>query len=236
MTLSQWQEDTNNVGGDRHAIIVQPGSGNFWETWQAKRIGTNWQASTGARFNLNSNGLRPAGWTSGDAAGLPMFPAIVRYDECQRGMVDHALRIGVAKSRREYIYPATHFASSISASSTTYPAMGQRVRLKASFVIPDNWTIEEKAVLRALKKYGALVADNGNFFSVSVCPDDRFASSAFDHLSTIGISNFEVIQTTGLTEGPRLPGAPSVNAGVDQFLEWPTNISLSGSVTDPSGR
>src|SRR3954462_598187 len=151
MTLSQWQEDTNNVGGDRHAIIVQPGSGNFWETWQAKRIGTNWQASTGARFNLNSNGLRPAGWTSGDAAGLPMFPAIVRYDECARGMVEHALRIVVAKSRREYIYPATHFASSISAISTSYPAMGQRVRLKAGFVIPDSWTIQEKAVLEALK-------------------------------------------------------------------------------------
>ncbi len=165
-----------------------------------------------------------------------MFPAIVRYDECQRGMVEHALRIVVAKSRREYIYPATHFASSIPASSTSYPAMGQRVRLKAGFAIPDTWTIEEKAVLRALKKHGALVADNGNFFSVSVCPDDRFASNAFDHLSTIGISNFEVVQTTGPTEGPRSAGAPRVYAGPDQFLEWPTNISLSGSVNDPSGR
>jgi hypothetical protein len=113
--------------------------------------------------------------------------------------------------------------------------MGQRVRLKASFVIPDNWTIEEKAVLRALKKYGALVADNGNFFSVSVCPDDRFAANAFDHLSTIGISNFEIIQTTGPAEGPRSPGAPSVNAGADQFLEAATTISLNGSVSDPSG-
>jgi hypothetical protein len=165
-----------------------------------------------------------------------MFPAIVRYDECQRGMVEHALRIVVAKSRREYIYPATHFASSIPASSTSYPAMGQRVRLKASFAIPDSWTIEEKAVLRALKKYGALVADNGNFFSVSVCPDDRFASNAFDHLSTIAIGNFEVVQTTGPTEGPRSAGAPSVNAGPDQFIEWPTSISLGGSVNDPSGR
>ena len=164
-----------------------------------------------------------------------MFPALVRYDECQRGMVEHALRIVVARTRREYIYPATHYASSIPATSTNYPAMGQRVRLKASFVIPDNWTIEEKAVLRALKKYGAMVADNGNFFSVSVCPDDRFAANAFDHLSTIGISNFEMIQTTGPTEGPRSPGAPSVNAGDDQFLEAATTISLNGSVNDPSG-
>src|SRR5205814_4661479 len=164
-----------------------------------------------------------------------MFPALVRYDECQRGMVEHALRIVVAKSRREYIYPATHFASSIPATSTSYPAMGQRVRLKANFTIPDNWTIEEKAVLRALKKYGALVADNRNFFSVSVCPDDRFASNAFDHLSTVGISNFEIVQTTGPNEGPRSPGSPSVNAGPDQFLEAATTVTLSGTVTDPSG-
>ncbi|MEY2551815.1 MAG: hypothetical protein QOG12_1959 [Verrucomicrobiota bacterium] len=235
LTLQQWQQDVNNTGGDRHAIIVAPGAGSIWETWLTKLTGSGWQASNGAKFNLNSNALRPAGWTSGDAAGLPMFPAIVRYDECQRGMVEHALRIVVAKSRREYIYPATHYASSIPATSTNYPAMGQRVRLKAGFVIPDSWTIEEKAVLRALKKYGALVADNGNFFSVSVCPDDRFAASAFDHLSTIAIGNFEVVQTTGPSEGPRSPGAPTVAAGPDQFLEWPATISLSGAVNDPSG-
>ena len=236
LTLQQWQQDVNNAGGDRHAIMVAPGAGFIWETWLTKLTTTGWEASNGAKFNLNSNALRPAGWTSGDAAGLPMFPAIVRYDECQRGMVEHALRIVVAKSRREYIYPATHFASSIPATSTNYPAMGQRVRLKAGFTIPDTWTIEEKAVLRALKKYGALVADNGNFFSVSVCPDDRFAANAFDHLSTVAIDSFEVIQTTGPTEGPRSLGAPNVNAGPDQFLESPTNISLSGSVNDPSGR
>src|SRR5438552_4067020 len=235
LTLQQWQMDATNVGGDRHAIIVAPGVGLIWEMWQAKLTNNGWQASNGAKFDLNSNALRPAGWTSGDAAGLPMFPALVRYDECQRGMVEHALRIVVAKSRREYIYPANHYASSIPATSTNYPAMGQRVRLKSGFVIPDTWTIEEKAVLRALKKYGALVADNGNFFSVSVCPDDRFASSAFDHLSTVGISNFEIVQTTGPNEGPRSPGAPSVNAGPDQFLEAATTVTLSGTVNDPSG-
>jgi hypothetical protein len=235
LTLEQWQRDVNNTGGDRHSIIVAPGAGSLWETWLTRLTNSGWEASNGAKFSLNSNALRPAGWTSGDAAGLPMFPALVRYDECQRGMVEHALRIVVARTRREYIYPATHYASDIPATSTSYPAMGQRVRLKAGFVIPDSWTIEEKAVLRALKKYGALVADNGNFFSVSVCPDDRFAANAFDRLSTIGISNFEVIQTTGPAEGPRSPGAPGVNAGADQFLEAATSISLNGSVNDPSG-
>lgn len=235
LTLQQWQQDVNNTGGDRHAIIVAPGAGSIWETWLTRLTQNGWEASNGAKFDLNSNVLRPAGWTSADAAGLPMFPAVVRYDECQRGMVEHALRIVVARTRREYIYPATHYASSIPATSVNHPAMGQRVRLKSSFVIPESWTIEEKAVLRALKKYGALVADNGNFFSVSVCPDDRFASNAFDHLSTIGIDNFEVIETTGPNEGPRSPGAPSVDAGPDQFIEFPMNAALNGIVVAPLG-
>ncbi len=235
LTLQQWQQDVNNTGGDRHAIIVAPGTGSIWETWLTRLTPNGWEASNGAKFDLNSNALRPAGWTSADAAGLPMFPAVVRYDECQRGMVEHALRIVVARTRREYIYPATHFASSIPATSVNHPAMGQRVRLKSSFVIPDSWTIEEKAVLRALKKYGALVADNGNFFSVSVCPDDRFASNAFDHLSTVAIDNFEVIQTTGPNEGPRSPGAPTVDAGPDQFIAFPMNAALKGAVIAPLG-
>jgi hypothetical protein len=235
LTLQQWQMDVNNSGGDRHGIMVAPGLGSIWESWQMKLTQSGWQASNGAKFTLNSNALRPAGWTSGDAAGLSMFVATVRYDECERGMVEHALRLVVKRSRKEYIYPATHYASSIPATSMNYPAMGQRLRLKAGFTIPSNWTIEEKAVLLALKKYGAIVADNGNFFSVSVCPDNRFSSSAFSHLSTIDISNFEVIQTTGPAEGPRSPGAPTVDAGPDQFLEFPANISLSGSVNDPSG-
>jgi hypothetical protein len=237
LTLQQWQMDVNNSGGDRHGIMVAPGAGSVWETWQMKLTQTGWQASNGAKFNLNSNALRPAGWTSGDAAGLSMFVATVRYDECERGMVEHALRLVVKRTRKEYIYPATHYASSIAATSTNYPAMGQRLRLKSTFATPGNWTVEEKAVLLALKKYGGIVADNGNFFSVSVIPDDRFSASAFSHLSTIDISNFEVIQTTGPAEGPRSPGAPSVDAGADQFLEWPSNnITLSGSMNDPSGR
>src|SRR5882724_4302065 len=234
LTLQQWQMDVNNTGGDRHGIIVAPGAGSVWETWQMKLTQSGWQASNGAKFDLNSNALRPAGWTSGDAGGLPMFPALVRYDECERGMVEHALRLVVAKTRREYIYPANHYASTIPATSVNYPAMGQRLRLKSSFVIPTSWTTEEKAVLKALKKYGAIVADNGGFFSVSVCPDDRFSSIAFNNLSTIDVSNFEVIQTTGPNEGPRSPGAPTVDAGPDQNV-GSLNTTLAGTVSDPSG-
>ncbi len=235
LTLQQWQMDVTNIGGDRHGIMVAPGVGAIWETWQMKLTTSGWQASNGAKFDLNSNALRPAGWTSGDAAGLPTFPALVRYDECERGAVEHAVRLCVPKTRKEYIYPANHSASSIPATSTQYPAMGQRFRLKANFVVPGTWTVEEKAVCYALKKYGAIVADNsGGFFSISVCPDDRFSSNAFDNLSTIDVSNFEVIQTTGLTEGPRSPGAPTVNAGADQNIDG-LSATLNGTVVDPGG-
>lgn len=231
LTLQQWQQDMNGDGSDRHSIIVKPGTGAVWETWQTKLVGSAWQASNGAKFNLNSNALRPAGWTSGDAAGLSLFAGLVRYDECARGMVEHAIRCVVAKSRKAYVYPATHYASSL--TGTDYPRMGERLRLKASFTIPDAWTIYEKAVAKALKKYGCIVADNGGFFSISVAPDTRFPNGAFDHLSAIGIANFEVVQGTGPSGGPRSPGQPGANAGPDQFINWSDTTLLQGSTTDP---
>ncbi len=231
LTLQQWQQDVNGTGGDRHSIVVLPGNGFIWETWQALLVGTNWQASNGAKFDLASNALRPAGWTSGDAAGLPMFPALVRYDECERGMVEHACRLVVYRTRKEYLYPANHYASSTPASQTNVPAMGQRLRLKSSFVIPPAWTKEEKAVLLGLKKYGALVADNGGFFSISITPDDRWPANAFSHISSLGLTNFEVVQATGPTQGPRSPGAPMASAGPDQSVSLGASVNLAGFVS-----
>jgi hypothetical protein len=230
LTLQQWQQDINNTGGDRHSIIVQPGTGFTWETWQALLVGTNWQASNGAKFDLKSNALRPSGWTSGDAAGLSMFPALPRYDECERGMVEHACRLVVYRTRKEYIYPANHYASSTPSAQTNVPAMGQRLRLKASFIIPPTWSTEEKAILLGLRKYGALVADNGNFFSISVTPDDRWPANAFSHLSSVGITNFEVVQSTGPNGGPRSPGGPTASAGSDQTIALGVLATLQGFV------
>jgi len=231
-TLAQAQEDALGLGGDRHSIIVQPGSGALWETWQALRSGTHWQASNGALFNLNTNGLRPAGWTSADAAGLPMFPALVRFDECERGLVEHACRIVVKRTRYgSYVYPANHYAAPSTNTNVNLPAMGQRLRLKAGFVIPTTWTKQERALLLGLKKYGALVADNGNFFSISITPDDRWPAGAFDHISSLGITNFEVIQATGPAAGPRSPGAPTVSAGPDQSLPIYQTVQLPGIVS-----
>jgi hypothetical protein len=229
-TLFQWQ--TNADGSDRHAIMVAPGSGFIWETWLTQLAGASWEASNGAKFNLNTNGLRPAGWTSGDAAGFPMFSALVRYDEAERGMVEHACRIVVKRSRyNTYIYPATHYAAPSGNTSTNLPQMGQRLRLKAGFVIPAGWTKEETAVLMALKKYGAMVADNGNYFSISVTPDDRWPSGCFNDLTSLSATNFEVIQTTGTNGGPRSPGAPAANAGPDQTVMFGQQALLPGCVS-----
>ena len=229
-TLLQWQ--TNHDNSDRHSITVQPGVGLVFETWNALRVGTNWQAANGAIFNLNTNALRPDGWTSGDAAGFPMFPALVRYDECERGMVEHACRLVVVKSRSQHIYPATHDAGSVAATQTNYPAMGQRLRLKAGFVIPASWTKEEKALSLGLKKYGAMVADNSSSFcSISITPDDRWGGAFADFSAAgIAITNFEVIQTTGTNEGPRSPGALVAMAGPGQTTLAGVPLSLSGVV------
>jgi hypothetical protein len=231
-TLYDWQRDLYQDGGDRHAMIVQPSSGNIWETWQTLLVltngQTNWHAANGAKFNLNSNALRPPGWTSADAAGLSMFAGLVRYDECQRGVVEHALRLVVARSRRSQLYPATHDASTD--TSPNRPAMGQRLRLQSAFVIPSTWSIEEKAVLTALKKYGALVADNGGFVSLSVAPDQRWSSSAFSHLSSVSVTNFEVIQSTDVNEGPRSPGAPRVDMGPDRIVPQEISVSFQAQI------
>ncbi|HXR03707.1 MAG TPA: hypothetical protein VN836_03260 [Verrucomicrobiae bacterium] len=229
-TLFQWQ---TNSGGDRHSIVVQPGKGLIYETWEARLVGTNWQAANGAMFNLNTNGLRMDGLTSGDAAGFPMFPALVRFDECERGMVEHACRLIVVVSRQAHIYPATHDAGSVSASQTNSPAMGQRLRLKANFAIPASWTKEEKALVLGLKKYGAMVSDNSSsFFSISITPDDRWPANAFNDINGGGlaITNFEVVQTTGPNEGPRSPGAPIANAGPDQSVPFGQAAQLQGAV------
>jgi len=230
-TLEQVQRSTS--GGDRHSIIIQPGTGLILETWQTRLTSnpTNWQASNGAKFNLKSNSLRPADWTSADAAGLSMLGGLVRFDESERGEIEHALRMIVKHTRREYIYPATHHASSPSTTNPNVPAMGQRLRLKASFPVPATWSKPEKAIAVALKKYGGLIADNSSsFFSISVVPDLRWPAGAFSHLTALSITNFEVIQSTGPNQGPRSPGAPMVDAGPDQTASISIAANLAGQV------
>ena len=232
-TLTQWQQ--SSVAGDRHSIIVQPGvTPRLFETWQAQLTANTptWQASNGAIFPLDSNAARPAGYTSGDAAGLPMFPALVRYDEVQRDMVEHTVRLVVKRSRQNYIYPASHQAGST--TNVDYPSMGQRLRLKSSFTFPLSWTAQERALALALKKYGALVADNGSFFSVSICPDDRWPANCWDHFATgagadsLDINQFEVIDATTATGGPRAGTAPTCHDG--SALQPKSNVPFTARV------
>jgi hypothetical protein len=178
--------------GDRHVIVVDPHHGLLYEFFSTHRKPTGWEAACEATFDLKSNALRPSGWTSSDAAGLPIFPALPRFDECERGEVPHALRFTVRRSRKEFIYPATHQAGHTRVKEA--PAMGQRFRLKASVDVSD-FAKHPKAIAEALKKYGMFVADNGMDWLISTPPDARL--QGLDDLRKLHGSDFEVIETTG---------------------------------------
>jgi hypothetical protein len=132
--------------------------------------GKKWKAGSGAIFDLKSNKLRPAGWTSADAAGLPIFPAVIRFDECEHGVVEHAMRFTVRRTRKAYVYPATHHASRL--TDETLPRMGERFRLRQDFDV-SGFSPHVQAILKGLKKYGMFVADNGGDWRLSVAPDSR---------------------------------------------------------------
>ncbi len=183
---------------DRHVLIVDPVNGLLHEFWQGRKAEPIWEASCSATFDLKSNKLRPDGWTSADAAGLPIFPAVVRYDEVERGMVEHALRFTVRRSRKAYVYPATHFASRL--TDPHLPRMGERFRLRADFDI-SGFSPHTQAILKGLKKYGMFMADNGGDWRISIAPDSRI--KGLNELGKLKGSDFEVVQTTGANEGPR---------------------------------
>jgi hypothetical protein len=191
--LDDIQRDKANEGGDRHAIVVDPGKMMLYEFYQLKRTDAGWQAAGAAIFDLKSNKLRPDGWTSTDAAGLPLFPAIIRYDELQKGMVNHAMRVTIKNSRRAYVYPATHFASR--KTDENLPRMGERLRLKADYAI-SGFSKEVQAILKGLKKHGMLVADNGIDWALSSAPDERIPS-LHEELRKVKGSAFEVVEMPG---------------------------------------
>lgn len=178
--------------GDRHLIVVDPVNRMLYELFVARRSDEGWTAMQSSVFDLKTNALRPAGWTSADAAGLPIFPAVVRYEECERGIVEHAVRFTVRRTRRAYVYPATHFASRH--ENEEYPRMGERFRLRRDFDI-SGFSPHVKAVLRGLKKYGMFVADNGGDWRISVAPDARI--KGLDELRRVKGRDFEVIVPTG---------------------------------------
>lgn len=181
--------------GDRHVIIIDDDNCLLYETYDSHPVngGESWDAGSGAIFDLSSNDLRPDYWTSADAAGLPIFPGLARYEEVvEQGVLDHALRFTVSVSRKAFIHPATHYASSD--TDPLRPAMGMRVRMKASY--DCSWAGAEVQVICAgLKKYGMIVADNGANWYVSGAPDSRWDDDALGDLKDITGNAFEVLCT-----------------------------------------
>jgi len=190
-------EGGSHSSGDRHVIVVNRDTCVDYELYAAypPAGGRGWRAGSGAIFNLRSDHLRPGGWTSADAAGLPILPGLARYDEVARGTIDHALRFTASETRRAYVYPARHFASS--SNDPSLPPMGLRVRLKASVNIA-GLPRQARIVALALKRYGMILADNGSPWYISGAPDRRWNNDALHLLGRLAGRDFEVVDTRSL--------------------------------------
>ena len=190
-------EGGRSAEGDRHVIVVDRDRCRLYELFAAypRRGGRSWRAGSGAIFNLRANAVRPDGWTSADAAGLPILPGLARYEDVRRGRIDHALRFTVSRTRRAYVYPARHFASDL--TEPDLPAMGQRLRLKSSFDI-SGYPRQARIVLRALQEYGMLVADNGSDWFISGAPSRGWDNDDLRSLRGVTGSDFEVVDDSAL--------------------------------------
>ena len=229
-----------NATGDRHAIAVDTTSCILYELYRAFPQASSWTADSGAIFDLRSNALRPLTWTSADAAGLPIMPGLVTVDEVLSGEIRHAIRFTVPQTRREFVWPARHYASSL--TGTQYPRMGERFRLKASFNIAP-YPADVQVILRAMKKYGIILADNGSAWFISGKPDPRWNDDNLRTLSQLLGSNFEAVDATVLrisadSGAARQSGATvtvtpsSASVRVGQLQTFAATVSgASGGVT-----
>jgi hypothetical protein len=186
-----------HASGDRHAILVDKSSCRLYELYDLRRTSHGWTAGSGAVWSLRSNHLRPAGWTSADAAGLPIFPGLARWDEVGRGTIDHALRFTAPQTRRAYVYPARHYASS--SNDPSLPPMGLRVRLKASVDVA-SFPKQARVVLRALQRYGMILADNGSPWYISGAPNRHWSNDQLHSLGRLTGADFEVVDTSSLPQ------------------------------------
>jgi hypothetical protein len=201
--IEGYKPDGDSFGGDRHVLVIDKHTDRLYEMWEAFReSNSNWKCQSAAEFHLNSNDVRPTampGWTSADAAGLPIFPGLVRYEEVATGEIPHALRFTVSQSREAYVAPANHWASSN--TSADLPPMGMRVRLKASFQIPSGFSAQTKVILRAMEKYGMIVADNGSDWYISGAPDPRWKNDKLvSELRQVTGSDFEVVKMRNIVK------------------------------------
>ncbi len=182
--------------GDRHVLVLDQDDCLLYELYDAwPQTDDSWEAGSGAIFDLNSNALRPAGWTSADAAGLPILPGLVRYDEVASGAITHAIRFTASQTQRAYVWPARHYASDI--TDPTYPPMGQRFRLKTGYDI-SGFAPEAQVILQAFKTYGLILADNGSDWYISGVPDERWNNDILRELRQVPGSAFEAVDVSAL--------------------------------------
>jgi hypothetical protein len=187
-------------GDDKHVLVLDRDNCMLYELYNAvKQSDTAWDADSGAKFDLKSNALRPAGWTSADAAGLPILPGLVRYDEVVKGEIRHAVRFTAPQTRDAYIWPARHSASTLTGQQ--YPPMGQRFRLRADFDI-SSFSPQIQVILSALKKYGMILADNGSAWFISGAPDEGWDNDMLHELDDVHGSDFEAVDTSSLMIDP----------------------------------
>jgi hypothetical protein len=189
-------EGGSSSSGDRHVLVVDRDACRLWELYAAypQNGGTSWTAGSGATWNLNSNAMRPLGWTSGDAAGLPILPGLVRYDEVAAGEIDHVIRFTAPRTSNAYVWPASHKAPT---GGSADPPMGAWLRLKASYDI-SGFSTQNQVILRALKKHGMVLADNGSPFFMSGVPDAGWDDSGLNALRTVPGSAFEAVDASSL--------------------------------------
>jgi hypothetical protein len=184
--------------GDRHTIVVDKAHCRLYETWATSKSSSGWRAGSGAVWDLRSNNLRPAGWTSADAAGLPILPGLLRYDEVRAGRVDHAIRFTTDVTDRRFIWPARHQAGSV--NNASYPPMGARFRLRAGFDM-SGLRADTRTVLRAMQTYGLILADNGSPWYFQGTADNRWPEALLDQLKDIPASAFEAVDESSLMVG-----------------------------------
>ncbi len=230
--------------GDRHVLVVRQGECKLYELYRAfpnNDAANSWQADSGAIFDLNSNALRPDTWTSADAAGLPILPGLVRYEDVEAGAINHAIRFTVVQTRRDYVWPARHFASS--STDPNRPPMGQRFRLKADFVIDDSFSEQGQIILKAMKKYGIILADNGSNWYISGAPNENWDNAALNQdFDRVTGADFEAIDMTSLRLDPdsgqaqqlvATPANQAVDAGAvtTYTVSLLANDNITGSLT-----
>jgi hypothetical protein len=212
--------------GDRHVLVLEKDGCWLYELYNAALSKGKWSADATAIWDMTINEQRPYTWTSADAAGLPVFVGLARYDEVAAGAINHALRFTVPTSQKAFVLPATHWASTN--TSTSAPPMGLRLRLKASFDI-SGYPADDRVILTAMKKYGLILADNGSAIFISGAPDDRWNNTNLNLLKQITASSFEVVQTGTIFTPANVPTGPSPT--ISSFSANPTTVSAGQPVT-----